>query len=101
MKTNDIYRKAIKKFGATMQMNVAMEECSELIKEISKIIRGKGNLANLAEEIADVEIMLEQLKLMYYIEEIVATKKDNKIIRLDNLVNMEAPENEKNTNSNL
>lgn len=101
MEIKEIYQKAIKKFGATMQMTVAMEECSELIKEISKIIRAKGNLANLAEEIADVEIMLEQLKQMYYIEDIVTTKKADKIIRLKNLVCEEAPENEKNTNSNL
>ena len=61
----DVYLEAIKTFGALPQMVIVMEECSELQKEISKIIREKGNLENLAEEIADVEIMIEQLKYMY------------------------------------
>lgn len=97
----DVYNKAINKFGVTAQMVVAMEECSELIKEISKIIRGKGDISNLAEEVADTEIMLEQLKLIFAIHSKVMQIKGDKITRLNNLLNKEAPDNEKNTNSNL
>ena len=43
---------------------MVIEEMSELTKEICKIKRGKGNYMNLVEEIADVEIMLEQLKMI-------------------------------------
>lgn len=75
----DTYIEAIKTFGALPQMVVAIEECSELQKEIAKIIRKKGNLTNLAEEIADVEIMLEQLKLIFTIHDKVIEQKGEKI----------------------
>ena len=78
----DVYLEAIKTFGALPQMVIVMEECSELQKEISKIIREKGNLENLAEEIADVEIMLEQLKLIFTIHNKVTEQKGEKIKRL-------------------
>ena len=45
---------------------IAMEECSELIKEISKSIRGKKNRKELIEEMVDVIIsvqMLEHIKM--------------------------------------
>lgn len=38
----DVYLEAIKTFGALPQMVIVMEECSELQKEISKIIREKA-----------------------------------------------------------
>lgn len=68
-----ICRKAVEKFGVDIQQIVAMEELGELIQAISKIARWECNqsedletlfnyIDNLAEEIADVEIMLEQLK---------------------------------------
>lgn len=69
-----ICRKTVETFDIDIQQIVAIEELGELIQAISKIARweydGK-NLEelsdvqdNLAEEIADVEIMLEQLKHM-------------------------------------
>ena len=60
-----ICRKAVETFGVEIQQIVAMEELGELIQAISKRARGKDNRDNLAEEIADVEIMLEQLKHCY------------------------------------
>lgn len=56
---------AIKHYGDTHQKVVAMEEMSELIKEISKDIRGQGNIDHITEEVADVYIMLMQLEKMY------------------------------------
>lgn len=38
---------------------ITMEECSELQKELSKHIRGKGNYNNTCEEIADVLITID------------------------------------------
>jgi len=74
MKTNKefIYQRAIDLWGAPLQAIVAIEEMAELTKEISKSLR-KERLQNRAHdpellaEIADVEIMLEQLK--WYIPE--------------------------------
>jgi len=49
-------------YGLKSQMGVCQEECAELIQAISKWYRDKADMDNLYEEIADVEIMLEQLK---------------------------------------
>lgn len=49
---------------------VAMEELSELQKEISKALRDKLNIVNLTEEIADVEIVAEKLKKKFNINDL-------------------------------
>lgn len=66
---NKILKKAISIFGEPLQHVIAMEECSELIKEISKGLRGEGNEISMVEEIADVLIMIDQLKLMHHISD--------------------------------
>lgn len=43
------------------QLIVAVEECAELIKAITKILRGQPNIENLVEETADVMIMCQQI----------------------------------------
>lgn len=45
-----------------------------------------GNAAHIAEEIADVEIMLEQLKLMFSIRDEVTQQRTVKLQRLDNRI---------------
>ncbi len=69
-----ICRKAVETFGVEIQQMIAIEELGELIQAISKRARWEHDqeglevlsdyIDNLAEEIADVEIMLEQLKHM-------------------------------------
>lgn len=61
----EILEKVIFKFGHSMQHDVVIEEMAELTKEIIKWKRYKNNGDAVAEEIADVEIMLEQLKIMH------------------------------------
>lgn len=46
----------------TEDLAVAMEELSELQKEISKALRDKADINHITEEIADVEIVIEKLK---------------------------------------
>ena len=58
----DIYEAAIAVYGEKHQEDIAIEECSELIQAISHKHRGRSH--NIPEEIADVEIMLEQLKII-------------------------------------
>ena len=77
------YTNALVCYGEKNQMTVALEELSECQKEICKILRGDGNLENLAEEIADATIMLEQLRLFFQINDQVCRKMDEKITRLD------------------
>ena len=64
MDKEKIYRKVIGKYGIEAQLDMVIEEMSELTKEICKIKRGKGKYMNIVEEIADVEIMLDQLKMI-------------------------------------
>ena len=59
----NIYQEAIDTFGEESQKLMMIEEMAELTQAISKDFRGLGH--NVEEEIADVEIMLEQMKLMY------------------------------------
>lgn len=81
---NKILGKTIIKNGIKTQSVIAMEECAELIKEISKQIRGIGDKEHLIEEMADVYIILEQLKVMYNItNEDVDRWLDKKVARLE------------------
>ncbi len=76
----------IETYGVNPQIDVAIEEMSELIKALLKFRRGIENktsdsdeqivsvshfilLMNVAEEIADVQIMLRQLELIFQNEE--------------------------------
>lgn len=77
----EIYESLLHKFGDNNQIIVAIEELSELVKELCKYLRNARNEKNLTEEMADVEIMLEQLKLILDNESDVAKVKDEKILR--------------------
>lgn len=61
----DTYSEAVRAYGKQSQLVMAMEEMAELTKELSKNIRGASNVSAISEEIADVEIMLEQLKIIF------------------------------------
>ena len=61
----DTLSQAIKQHGAPTQTIKAIEEMSELQKELCKHLAGKNNVSEIAEEIADVEIMLTQMKLIF------------------------------------
>ena len=60
--------RAIETYGKDMQLNVAIEEFSELIKEICKYKRGEDNLDNIIEEMADCYLMLSQLRIIFGIK---------------------------------
>ena len=77
------YTNALITFGKTKQCIVAIEELSECAKEICKVLRGDGNMDHFAEEIADATICLEQMRLMFNLNEPVCRKMDEKILRLD------------------
>lgn len=78
----DIYRIALDKWGADAQILMVMEEMAELQKELCKNRRGRENASYIAEEIADVEIMLEQMKLLFEADELVKEFKGAKLRRL-------------------
>ena len=78
----DILRSAIDTYGEVMQITVAFEEMSELQKELCKHLRGSGSQENIAEEIADVEIMIEQMKMIFNCESSVLQVREKKVKRL-------------------
>ena len=82
----NLYKQAVEAFGTPAQIIIAMEECSELIKELSKVLRGKCNVDNVSEEIADVQIMLEQLKIIFNNENPVNMWILNKNCRIAELI---------------
>lgn len=62
---DEIYQQAIKTWGPYMQIDMCIEEMAELTHALVKYKRGKGNFDNIAEEIADVAIMLEQMVILF------------------------------------
>ena len=63
-----VFKAAIEEFGEVAQVTMVFEEMSELQKELCKWLRGNTDVAEryrIAEEIADVEIMLAQMKLLF------------------------------------
>ena len=67
---HDIMALAIAEYGKVCQMDVAIEEMAELTKALCKIKRADigmercAAVENAVEEIADVQIMLDQLRLI-------------------------------------
>lgn len=61
-----VYQDALELWGEEAQLDVAIEECSELIKAICKRKRGDAFAEDkVLEEVADVAIMLEQLVWLF------------------------------------
>lgn len=81
---------AIKRYGAAKQERMAIEECAELISAISHKQRGRPH--NIPEEIADVEIMLEQVKMINDCFREVEAFRRQKIARLRARLKGEAAE---------
>ena len=63
--------RAITAYGAPAQMDMAVEEMAELTKALCKVKRAscaaeaKAALENVVEEMADVQIMLDQLRIIF------------------------------------
>lgn len=66
----NIMLEAINLYGDHAQIDMALEEMSELTKELLKNRRGKENRSDIAMEMTDVYIMLEQLKYIFNIDNI-------------------------------
>ena len=85
----DILKAAVAKYGQSAQVDMAIEEMSELTKALCKerrtqLIQGKHAeaVSNIVEEIADVAIMLWQLMLMFDCDGEVQRQVDFKTTRL-------------------
>ena len=67
----EILKAAIRLYGEPAQIDVAIEEMSELTKALCKVKRARDTAgiteasSNVVEEIADVQIMLDQLRINF------------------------------------
>lgn len=65
----EIYRKAVETFGIEPQIDMCIEECAELIQALNKAKRcgiiDSRAVASVCEEVADVEIMLGQMRHIF------------------------------------
>jgi hypothetical protein len=83
--------RAITAYGAPAQMDMAVEEMAELTKALCKVKRvscaaeAKAVLENAVEEMADVQIMLDQLRIIFHrsTEEVEEAKLERLKNRLD------------------
>lgn len=90
MINSEILHQAIDAYGHESQMNKTIEELSECSIELLVIIKTLCKIRNLeeieleplSEEIADAEIMLKQIKMIFDIEEDVQRFKAKKLARL-------------------
>lgn len=82
MNERQILGRAISFYGSEIQRVIAIEELSELQKELCKSLRSGADRPHIAEEIADVQIMLEQMMMLYECHEDVSVWRHKKVNRL-------------------
>jgi len=81
--SKEICKKTVDNWGRDSQLMMLLEEMSELQKEVLKNMnRNKDNVKEIAEETADVLIMLERLIYIYDIEDAVSKQAEFKVNRL-------------------
>jgi len=61
----DVYREAINQWGEDSQLQMFYEEVGELMTAISQHKRGRVPIKNVIEEIVDVKIMIEQMRIIF------------------------------------
>lgn len=81
MNDREVCKQAIVKFGPQSQIDMCIEECSELINALEKYRRGRNTKEDVITEIADVQIMCEQMQELFG-NIAVAVERDRKIRRL-------------------
>lgn len=80
----NIILQAISEYGVDAQTDMMIEEMSELTKALCKYRRTKDNktLDNIIEEMADVQIMLDQMMEIYDKDGKFEKYRDAKLLRL-------------------
>ena len=94
MTNKELYEKAFNKWG-DKQLVMAIEEMAELQRELTKVLRGVPCINNISEKVADVEIMLEQIRQIFNLGLSVEVVKRHKLERLEERLNNLKDENVK------
>ena len=93
MPQKTVYEKAVDHFGIKHQLHKLAEECSELAVEAHHVAAGRGYESCFAGEIADVEILIDQMKAFYpKMAENVDAIKRRKVLKL--ITRIEKEEND-------
>ena len=71
----EVCKFAVDKFGMEKQAWQAIEEMGELITAINHYNRNRADLKDVCTEIADVQIMMEQLAIIYGKEDVASERK--------------------------
>ena len=65
IKTTKLLLRAIDIWGIHGQVTKTVEELAELTVELAKFLNYDGSIDRICDEIADVQIMLDQMKLIH------------------------------------
>jgi hypothetical protein len=82
MERDELLTLAIDSWGEDAQIMMCFEEMAELQNILAKLVRGRETKGDLASEIADVKIMLDQLEIIFDIKELVKDLEEIKLERL-------------------
>ena len=92
MNSNDrqeLYKKALKKWGLKSQVAAAIEEFSELNVELAKYLnnkRGGTFEIELLDELADASIMIEQMAIAFNLQDELIERKGKKLKVLERYI---------------
>lgn len=86
MNEKEICQKAVEKWGNRSQSDLMIEECSELIQAIIKYRRGIGTKDQVVSEMADVQIMLNQMKVIVGDDALFDKWVNVKLSRLESII---------------
>lgn len=86
MDTYKTLNTALNKYGIENQKWMLIEECGELLNAVAKLRRGRSSNEEVITELADVQIMVEQMALFFGWEKFQA-EKERKLARLNERLN--------------
>lgn len=77
----EVYARALEQWGAKAQINMLFEEMAELQNAICKFFRNRASCNEVITEIADVQIMAQQMQVLFGNDNVKA-ERDRKFERL-------------------
>lgn len=88
MDDKEVLKEAIEHWGSGMQIMMLFEEMGELQTALTHYMRNRIEAPSVEEEIADVQVMLNQMKIIFD-EENIQLIYEEKLRRLDNMIKYE------------
>lgn len=85
MSGKTIFEQAVEKWGPTSQVGMVNEEAGELITVLNQWVRGRVHSSKVAEEVADMAIMLDQIRFIMQAGGVDPAEFDRQVIHLRDL----------------